>query len=85
MKKQVRFRGFDGNAESEYLAYTQFVILTLGKFAELKSPLQPYVSFNSHMPSVDRYDRMLNEWQKNQDKRDLTVDDVKRILDAQGA
>lgn len=85
MKTRVQFKGFDGNAESEYLSYTQFIVLTLGKFAELKPPLQPYVSFNSHMPSVDMYNRMLNEWRKSQDKWDLTADEVNRILDAQRA
>jgi hypothetical protein len=49
-----QFKGFDGNNETEYLAAADFVINKLERFTEFKLR-----DLNSHAPSLDIYDRML--------------------------
>lgn len=54
-----RFRGFDGNNESELLVAAEFIINKLDRFQEFKGRY-----LNSHAPSVDGYDRMLKVFNK---------------------
>lgn len=52
--KDVKFPGFDGNNESELISIARFFVEKMGRFTEFKG-----ASFNSHMPTVARYRRML--------------------------
>lgn len=52
--RSPKFRGFDGNHESEYMSTAAFLVNQLDRFVEFKDR-----DFNSHMGSVDAYRRML--------------------------
>jgi uncharacterized protein len=51
--RNVMFRGFDGNNESEYVGVARFFIKNMGRFSVLEDR-----DLNSHMPLVDAYRRM---------------------------
>ncbi len=80
------FPGFDGNNESEHLGFCRFLIEKQGKFQEQKQYLHKNDGMNSHMPMIEKYQRML-EAKKALGARDswkiLTVEQVLIILDAQ--
>lgn len=71
----VKFEGFDGNNESKQLRYAQYFINELGRYPELDAN-------NSHALSLDRYRKMLQEWNASSDKRQLTKEDIVRIIKA---
>jgi uncharacterized protein YfbU (UPF0304 family) len=52
--RDVQFRGFDGNNESEHFGIALFLVNDLERFSELKGR-----DLNSHMPSLGMYRRML--------------------------
>lgn len=76
-----KFSGFDGNNETKQMAYTQYFIIDLDRYQELKYD-QPSPDFNSHMPMISQYRKMLNEWNNCKDKYHLAKDDIERILNA---
>jgi len=49
-----RFRGFDGNNESEHMSVAMFLVNQLERFQEFKGR-----DFNCHHPSLDAHRRML--------------------------
>lgn len=57
----LKFSGFDGNNESRQFSYVQYFIIDLGRYDELKYEAE-YPDFNSHMPTLEKYRRMLNHW-----------------------
>ena len=61
-EERVRFPGFDGNYESQYLAYARYFIVDLGRYEELRRG-QEYPDFNSHSPMLDKYSRMHEQWE----------------------
>jgi len=80
-KYWLRFKGFDGNNESEYLAYSRYFIVDLGRFDELRYG-QAVPDFNSHLPSMPKYSAMLDEWDRLGRSFNLTVGDAVDILSA---
>jgi uncharacterized protein len=70
----VTFMGFDGNNESAYLSYHQF-LMKQRKWEE--SPAR-----NSHMPTLDGYRRMLKAFQPFRDKSPLDKSDIQQIIAA---
>jgi uncharacterized protein len=52
----VKFLGFDGNHESEHLGVASFFVHKMGRFGIFNDGR----SFNSHMPTLDSYRRMLS-------------------------
>jgi uncharacterized protein len=59
--EKIRFRGFDGNNEGEYLGYARYFIVTLERYDEIRNQFT-YPDLNSHMPSIHRYKKMLETW-----------------------
>ena len=55
--KDVQFPGFDGNDESSHLGITRFLIEKMNRFSQFKGR-----DLNSHMPTIDTYQRMLAEF-----------------------
>ena len=51
---QIKFPGFDGNNESEYVSFARFYVTRINRF-----PWFSEREFNSHIHSVDTYKRML--------------------------
>jgi uncharacterized protein YfbU (UPF0304 family) len=78
-KDSVRFIGFDGNNETSLMAYAMFFVEELGRFSDLDIH-----DFNSHMHTVDRYQRMLAEWKSREtsDRYQLSKQGIKDILEA---
>lgn len=85
-KSDVLFWGFDGNNESEYLCYVNFYMSEDNVYEELKEN-RPSSStrFNSHMPTLATYERMLKAWKKSDNPYDLTKSDLKRIVQSRYA
>lgn len=73
---RVKFQGFDGNYEAEYLAFARFFCQEGERFEELKI-------INSHHHTLPRYRRMLAEWTRiGRDEIPLSRPQVNSILDA---
>lgn len=80
-EKQLQFSGFDGNEEDKQFSYTQYFIVDLGRFDELRRGLE-YPDFNSHWPMLERYRRMLTAWKALPDRLHLDRDELVRVLEA---
>lgn len=52
--RDVQFRGFDGNNETEHMGIARFLVEEMERFSRFKGR-----DFNSHVPSLDAYRRML--------------------------
>jgi len=52
--RNVQFRGFDGNNETEYMGVAGFLVNDLERFSTFKGR-----DLNSHLPSLNTYKRML--------------------------
>ena len=76
------FRGFDGNNESEYLGFTRFLINQQEKFEEQKKYERETDGFNSHIPMVSAYARMVNKWRALGCGYEIPKDVVLEILNA---
>lgn len=75
----VKFPGFDGNNETQYMAFARFFCEGKDRFTGLR---KGFDGFNSHLPTLDMYGRMLPAWKMSQNKYDLTKDDLIRITEA---
>lgn len=77
--KHVRFPGFDGNNESEYLGIARILIDDMGRFSRLKGR-----DLNSHIPLVPAYSRMYEAFEPMRaslgSTRTLSPDQVIAIL-----
>lgn len=56
----ARFPGFDGNNETQLMAYVRYFVVDLDRFSILKQDEYPY--FNSHCPMLETYREMLERW-----------------------
>ena len=74
------FKGFDGNYESEYMAFTKF-LFKQGKFTEQLVYKEKTDNFNSHLPLVPLYKKMVDKWYEMDRKYSLSKDDLLLILD----
>lgn len=73
-----KFRGFDGNNETDYMGTASFIVNQLDRFEEFKGR-----NFNSHCPSVDGYQRMLSVFEKIRGDiyfESLNAEQIARIL-----
>jgi len=78
--KNPKFPGFDGNNETEYMSTARFIVNDLNRFDEFKGR-----DFNSHLPSISAYRRMLSSFQEIQEKLShdhFAVKDLVYILKA---
>lgn len=76
---RIKFPGFDGNNESEYLGYADYFINRLGRFQELKDSGD---GLNSHAPLLESYRRMLAVWRRLENCHKLGKDQIQAILTA---
>jgi uncharacterized protein YfbU (UPF0304 family) len=82
--ENVRFPGFDGNNESEYLGIARFFIEDLDRFERFKTGRQ--TALNSHCPTLQRYSRMLKVFEpirKALIGRRLSMDELAAILNGE--
>lgn len=78
----AKFLGFDGNSETNEMGYTQYFLMDLDRFGELKEG--EYPSFNSHTPMLGKYRRMLDIWKRLPQARKFEIqrDQLAKILEA---
>ncbi|MBM7644067.1 uncharacterized protein YfbU (UPF0304 family) [Scopulibacillus daqui] len=78
-KDDIKFKGFDGNEETEHMTYARFIIENMNRFEE-----QKLADYNTHFPTLNRYRRMLSEWRKISERYNshLTVEQIKQIINA---
>lgn len=72
----VKFPGFDGNNESEHLGIAKFFRERLDRWEDLNI-------VNSHMPTLDRYHRMLAEFKSMRPAlggREMNADDIIKLI-----
>lgn len=80
--RKLEFRGFDGNNETIQLAYVRFFLEDEGRYDELHNEHHDY---NSHMPMLGKYRRMLDAYKsivEDNDYRMLTSDEINEIVNA---
>lgn len=78
--RSVKFPGFDGNNEYDLLGAARFLVEELGRFSTFKGR-----ELNSHMPSADRYRRMLEKYSAVRDKGEygkLGPEDLAQVVSA---
>jgi len=78
--KDLRFPGFDGNNECEYISITRFLTEQLDRFTRFKGR-----NLNSHLPSVSGYRRMYETFEpirRTMIGRGLSVNELAKILNA---
>lgn len=76
-----RFRGFDGNNESEHMSVAMFLVNELDRFQEFKGR-----DFNCHHPSLETHERMLAVFEplrRSLAESLLSVDQLANILKEQ--
>lgn len=80
-RKDPKFRGFDGNNETDYMGTAMFLVNDLGRFERFKGR-----SFNCHHPSIDAHRRMLERFQPMRERLNfnpLSVVDLTELLNEQ--
>lgn len=75
----LRFKGFDGNFESQQMQYAKYLINDCRSFETVKPSNG---DFNSGSPQLPQFRRMLSAWRKSRDELKLTDEDLERILDS---
>ena len=72
----VRFRGFDGNHETEYMGVAGFLVNDLERFSTFKGR-----DLNSHMPLLDTYGRMLAVYKSIRNSYDFDLLNAEQIIE----
>lgn len=84
---RVRFSGFCGNEEAAYMSFAAFFCKSGSERFESLVKVMRGDGFNSHMPRLDGYRRMLAIWRPMREKSMgsdlLTKDEIKHIVDEQ--
>lgn len=76
------FKGFDGNNETEHMAFCRFLIETQGKFQEQRPYKLRNDNLNSHMPMIEKYQRMLDVAAGFASTLKMSPDQVLTVLNA---
>lgn len=73
-------RGLTGTTRAPRCTYTEFVLNDLGRFKELQNEEKDY---NTHMPTIGRYEAMLEKWEALGKARfEMDEEQLRRVLDA---
>jgi hypothetical protein len=75
----ARFIGFDGNDETKYMAYAEFLIEDRGLWRELKHEDKDY---NTHCETLSSYREMLRHFRNAGDRHHLRAEEIKSIMAA---
>lgn len=79
------FPGFCGNYETAHMAFCQFIVNDQNKFQEQKQYFSKNDGMNSHVPLIEKYQRMLNVYaliKSDVVSYELTVEQALLILEA---
>ena len=82
-KSQIKFediiyQGFDGNEEGEYYMYANFLLESLGLYAE--SYTNSKHQLNSHCNKVSTYSKMIKLWDTIADKFSMDLENIKNLI-----
>jgi uncharacterized protein len=82
-KDELKFRGFDGNDETNYMVYAKFVLHDLDRYKELWDDGK-FPDYNTHSSSLPKYRRMLSVWGAMSDRynNNLTAEQISEIINA---
>jgi uncharacterized protein YfbU (UPF0304 family) len=89
-EESLDFPGFDGNHETKFLTYSQFVVEKERKFQDLRFAKDPGAGdvsaalldrYNSHRPMVDIYRKRVGYWNPLPDRSELPKEQILAILD----
>lgn len=81
-EEETTFEGYDGNNETDFMSYVDFLYLDQGKFRDV---IPGRDRINSHSPMKAVYRRMLAKWREFGEDRVLTKEQAQEILNAQAA
>lgn len=84
-KDDVRFAGFDPGTEAQPYAYARYLIEDLGRYDEIRDKKKRR-DFESTLPTLPMYRRMLEVWKALDDRLRYKLDRVAlaQIIDAKG-
>lgn len=74
------FPGFDGNNETKLLSYARHAVENENRFESVKRWSN---DFNSHMPTVEMYQRMISAWERMGRPLHVTEELFDALIDAQ--
>jgi len=81
---KIKYRGFDGNEESEYMSYASYILEDLKSYKEIYEDGK--CELNSHMPVAEyRYAGMLERFSElgvSPYTTDLTLDQILRVVES---
>lgn len=90
-EEELDFPGFDGNNETKFVTYSQFVVEKEGRFTDLRfekdqgsGTISPALldRYNSHVPMVEIYRKRAEYWYPmGKDRYYLSKDTILSILD----
>jgi uncharacterized protein len=82
-EEDLKFPGFDGNEEAQYMNYAKFILHDLNRYEELRDDSN-HPNYNSHFPMLWKYRKMLSVWKSisHRYNNNLTLDEIKKILNA---
>jgi uncharacterized protein len=81
----VRFPGFDGNNEGEYLSIATFLVKDLQRFSRFR---KEDLDLNSHFATIGNYGRMFRSFEPIREKligRRMNVDEMAIVINARRA
>lgn len=76
------FKGFDGNHETEQMFFVRFLLTTQGRFTEQEQYKMKTDNFNSYMPMIDHYKRIVQKWNETGREYEPTKERILEILNA---
>lgn len=78
--EMIRFKGFDGNNETNQMLYTNYFIIDLDRYSEIQELSNNY--YNSHSQMLPKYRRMLKKWDEyDKELENRYMMDEKYLLD----
>ena len=89
-EERLDFPGFDGNHETKFLTYSEFVVEKEQRFQYLRftkdraagaASAAQLDRYNSHMPMVDIYRKRVDYWNPLPDRYELSKDQILAVLD----
>ncbi|WP_144499262.1 YfbU family protein [Bacillus sp. FDAARGOS_235] len=80
-ENDIKFQGFDGNDETDYMVYAKFIIHDMDRYKELKNE---HCDYNTHFPTLSKYKRMVSNWKNISDRYNnkLSLEQLKSIINA---
>lgn len=78
-KDDIRFMGFDGNQEPEFLGYARYFVHDLNRFNALVEG-DGYLVPNSHYPTTEMYRQQLARWKHMRRPRNMEASEIKEVL-----